>query len=346
MSSVLIARMDNAGDVLMAGPAIRAVAAADGPVTLLVGERGRMAAELLPGVGEIVTWTAPWIDPEPNAISAKDALALVGLLRRRFGRAFIFTSFHQSPLPLALLLRMADVPEVAAACEDYPGSLLDVRFHPSPGAHEVERSLELVGALGYRLPAGDDGRLQILRTAQPPGRLRGRRYVVVHPGASVPARTWHPKRWERLVGHLTAAGRCVVVTGGPGERALTAQVAGRRRRWAVDLGGRTTLAELAEVLAGADAVVVGNTGPAHLAAAAGTPVVSLHAPTVPLERWRPWKVPMVAFGDQQIECAGCRARSCPRPGHPCLGSIDPGDVAAAVAELAEARGSELSAVPA
>jgi ADP-heptose:LPS heptosyltransferase len=59
----------------------------------------------------------------------------------------------------------------------------------------------------------------------------------------------------------------------------------------LDLGGRTSFAELAEVLAGADAVVVGNTGPAHLAAAVGTPVVSLYAPTVPAVRWRPWQVP-------------------------------------------------------
>ena len=58
-----------------------------------------------------------------------------------------------------------------------------------------------------------------------------------------------------------------------------------------DVGGRTSLAELAEVLASARCVVVGNTGPAHLASAVGTPVVSLYAPTVPAVRWRPWRVP-------------------------------------------------------
>ena len=68
------------------------------------------------------------------------------------------------------------------------------------------------------------------------------------------------------------------MTGGPDERDLTAYVAGD---WAIDLGGETTLAQLAGVLERADAVVVGNTGPAHLAAAVGTPVVSLFAPTVP-----------------------------------------------------------------
>ena len=59
----------------------------------------------------------------------------------------------------------------------------------------------------------------------------------------------------------------------------------------VDLGGRTDLAELAAVLRLADCLVVGNTGPAHLAAAVGTPVVSLFAPSSPPTRWRPWGVP-------------------------------------------------------
>ena len=61
----------------------------------------------------------------------------------------------------------------------------------------------------------------------------------------------------------------------------------------VDLGGRTTFAELATVLAAAEAVVVGNTGAAHLAVAVGTPVVSVYAPTVPASRWRPWRQPHV-----------------------------------------------------
>jgi ADP-heptose:LPS heptosyltransferase len=90
------------------------------------------------------------------------------------------------------------------------------------------------------------------------------------------------------------------------------------------------------VLAGADCVVVGNTGPAHLAAAVGTPVVSLYAPTVPAVRWRPWRVAHeLLYVD--VPCAGCRARECPVPGHPCLGGVDVADVVAAVGRLAPLR---------
>jgi ADP-heptose:LPS heptosyltransferase len=125
----------------------------------------------------------------------------------------------------------------------------------------------------------------------------------------------------------------VVVTGGPDERALTAAVAGTA---GVDLGGRTDLAQLSGVLAGASAVVVGNTGAAHLAAAVDTPVVALFAPVVPAVRWRPYGVPHVLLGDQQAPCRGSRARFCPVPGHPCLSSVTAEAVLAAVTRLTRA----------
>ena len=158
---------------------------------------------------------------------------------------------------------------------------------------------------------------------------------MVHPGASVPARAWAPERHRELVAALAGAGRNVAVTGAPAERALTALVARPPRPEVRDLGGRTTLGELAGVLAGAGAVVVGNTGPAHLAAAVGTRVVSLFAPTVPAVRWRPWGVPHELL-HVDVPCAGCRARACPVPSHPCLDGVGVSDVLAALARLAPA----------
>ena len=103
---------------------------------------------------------------------------------------------------------------------------------------------------------------------------------------------------------------------------------------ATSIAGRTSLSELASVLEGASAVVVGNTGPAHLAAAVGTPVVSIFAPVVPVERWGPWGVPHVVLGDQRAACRGSRARECPVLGHPCVSTIAPLQVSDAVKELA------------
>ena len=334
MTHVLVTRLDNDGDVLLAGPAIRAVAAGASRVTLLCGPRGRAAAELLPGVDTVVVRRADWIDPHPQPFDRAAGEAWVADLEAIGAeRAVVLGSFHQSPLPLALLLRMAGVPHVAATSVDFPGSLLDVRHTIDDDVHEVERSLDLVATLGFSLPPGDDRALRIKRTGEAPAALDGAPYVVVHPGASVPARAWAPQRNAALVEALAAAGRRVVVTGAPAERALTARVA---RDGALDLGGATDLAGLAEVLAGADAVVVGNTGPAHLAAAVSTPVVSLYAPTVPPVRWRPWRVAHELL-HVDVPCAGCRARDCPVPGHPCLGGVEVEEVVAAVVRLAPAR---------
>ena len=333
---VLLARVDSEGDVLLTGPAVRAVAARAGRVTFLCGPRGRAAAGLLPSVDAVLVHHIPWIDAEPEPVSRDAMLDLVDELSRlRLDQAVVFTSFHQSALPLALLLRLAGVPTIAAVSEDYPGSLLDVR-HPDPGdVHEVERSLSLVAALGYALPPGDDGRLAVKRPRRDARSPAGAGpYVVVHPGASVPARAWAPEKNAELVEALVERGRRVVVTGGPSERALTGFVAGPAREEVLDLGGKTDLASLVEVIARAEALVVGNTGPAHLAAAVGTPVVSLFAPTVPAVRWRPWRVPHVLLGDQRAPCAGSRARVCPVEGHPCLNEVAVEDVVAAVEALA------------
>lgn len=329
---ILAVRQDNLGDALLAGPALRALAASDGPLTLLCGARGEAAARLLPGVDEVLVHTAPWIDPEPAPVSAEECAGLVeAVAERRPAEAVIFTSFHQSPLPTALLLRLAGVPRIVAISDDYPGSLLDVRHRAPDGMHEVERALSLAEAAGHRLPAGDSPLLRV-NLPSPPPPLPESPFMAVHPGASVPARAWEPESWSRLVAILSEHGERVVVTGSADEVGLTDLVAGGRPG-VTDLGGRCDFAELGAVLERAAAVAVANTGPAHLAAAVGTPVVSLFAPTVPWRHWRPWAVPHAAF-NREVPCAGCRARECPIPGHPCLAGVDPTEVADALQRLA------------
>ncbi|HEY0318088.1 MAG TPA: glycosyltransferase family 9 protein [Solirubrobacterales bacterium] len=342
---ILAVRQDNLGDVLLCGPALRALAVrAGGELTLLCGPRAEPAARLLPAVDEVLVHLAPWIDPEPPAVSwAACREAIEDVAARDPREAVIFTSFHQSPLPTALLLRLAGVPRIAAIGVDYPGSLLDVRHQVPDEIHEVDRALSLAEAAGHDLPAGDDGCLRVI-PGEPPA-LPEQPFLVVHPGASVPARAWEPQHWAALVDLLVARGHRVVVTGAAAERRLTAAIAGGRPE-VLDLGGRLDFAQLAAVLARAAAVAVANTGPAHLAAAVRTPVASLFAPTVPAVRWRPWAVPHVLL-HREVPCAGCRARECPVAGHPCLAGVEPIEVVVALERLsstARANGEWLEAV--
>jgi hypothetical protein len=183
--------------------------------------------------------------------------------------AMILTSFHQSALPLALLLRLAGVPWIGAISDDYPGSLLDVRHRLPDDLPEAERALSLAEACGFRLAPGDAGRLAVAWTrpsgptgstetptsscTRAPRSRRGRGRPTAAASSSAPGLPRTPRP-----GHGRAG------------RARALRPRGRRR--GRGLGRATSLAGLGHVLAGARVVVVGNTGPAHLAAAVGTPV--------------------------------------------------------------------------
>jgi len=329
---VLAVRLDNLGDVLLTGPALRALAAGGDEVALLAGPHGADAGRLLPGVHEVLVWRCPWIDGCPEPVDTVEVQQLASRLQvRRFDAAVIFTSFHQSALPTALLLRLAGIPWLGAISVDYPGALLDLRHQVDEDIPEAERALSLVQAAGCALPVGDDGSLRIRSPLPTTVDLVGtRRYVVLHPGASVPARAWPVQRYAETARLLDAAGWHVVVTGSAAERELCEQAAAEV---ATNLAGATPLDRLAGLLAGAAAVVVANTGPAHLAASVGTPVVSLYAPTVPAVRWAPYRVPHVLLGDQQAGCRDTRATRCPVPGHPCLTSVTADQVVGAVHRL-------------
>ena len=92
---VLAVRLDSVGDVLLTGPALRAVAAVSDELVLLAGPRGESAARLLPGVDDVLVWRCPWIDPEPPPVRGPELAELVDRLRSlALDAAVVFTSFH------------------------------------------------------------------------------------------------------------------------------------------------------------------------------------------------------------------------------------------------------------
>jgi ADP-heptose:LPS heptosyltransferase len=299
---------------------------------MLVGAGRTSAARLLPGTDDVIEYDAPWVVFDPQPVRSEQVADLVRTVQRgRFDGALILTSFHQSPLPLALLLRLAGIGWIGAISEDYPGSLLDLRLRPPGNVPEAERNLYIAGEAGFP-PDAMGSRLDVRRPLPDIARDVGTEpYVVYHPGAAVPSRRPTAEHSRRIVAALVAAGHRVLVTGDRAESTLTGYVSADL---AVDLGGRLTLPQLAAVLDRASVVVAPNTGPAHLAAAVGTPVVSLFAPVVPAARWAPHGVPRVVLGDQTAECRETRAVACPVPGHPCLSSVSADEVCAAVASLA------------
>jgi lipopolysaccharide heptosyltransferase II len=344
-ANVLCVRLDTLGDVLMTTPAVRAIkeSAPGRRVTLLTSPSGAEAARLVPEVDEVLVYDAPWMKATaPRAGSGPD-LAMVERLRRgRFDAAAIFTVYSQSPLPAAFLCHLADIPLRLAHCRENPYQLLtDWVPDPDPGPpvrHEVRRQLDLVAAVGCRTADErlsfrvSEGALdRVMRLLCRLGVEPERPWVVVHPGASAPSRRYPPENFAAAAGRLALdAGLQVVFTGSEGERPLVEQIRAAMGAPSWSLAGRLSLEELGALLVLAPLLIANNTGPVHVAAAVGTPVVDLYALTNP--QHTPWSVPhRVLFHD--VPCKYCYKSVCPQGHHDCLRRVPPEAVVAAAREL-------------
>ena len=202
---------------------------------------------------------------------------------------------------------------------------------PGEVAHIVDKNLALAGRLGARVA---DRRFPIEVPASPaldavrrlPG-VGGGPFAVLNPGAAWPNKRWAPARLARVAEWLRAARRLPsVVTWGPGDEARAAAVV-EGAAGAARLAPPTRVPDLAAVLRAAAVVVSGDTGPLHLAAALGTPVVGLYGPTDP-RRNGPWSLRDVAVS-RFVECR-CRWRRRCRAARRCLDDVTVDEVAAAI----------------
>lgn len=353
---ILVARLDNLGDVLLATPAIHALRRAlpRTRITLFASSIGAQLAGLNPDIDDILIYAAPWMDPERTLAHdpSREASTIAEIRRRGYDGAIIFTSYHQSSLPAAYLCYLAGVPLRHAASVDGPGSLLTSRHRPPPRAmHEVERGLDLVGGLGIP-PAEDDlvlrprdadtrsmrGFVQTVRE-----RNGGGPVLVLHPGCSCPSRTYPPALFAKAGAALRRSlGASLLWTGRATEAELVTRIQeGVRAAGADDAGlslaGKTDLSQLAALIGACDGAITNNSGPAHVAAAMKTPVAVLFALTNPPGEWHPWKVPHRLLY-HPVPCAICYQRVCPFE-HDCLRQVTADQIVHAVAELL-AGGSE------
>ena len=142
---------------------------------------------------------------------------------------------------------------------------------------------------------GAEGDPDDVRLAQPPDPAPREPAILIHPGAASGSRRWPPDRFAELATHLAIAGIPVLITGSSGERDLAEDVR-RRAGLAPDanLAGTTDLIELAALVAGANLLISGDTGIAHLAPAFATPSVTLFGPTPPA-LWGPPPGPHIAL---------------------------------------------------
>lgn len=346
---ILCVRLDSLGDVLMCTPAMRALrlAVPGRTLTLLSSPSGAAALPFIPELDDVITWSAPWTKSATSAAtrSATPASApapITTLAARGFDAAVIFTTYTQSALPAALLCHLAGIPLRLAHCRENPYDLLtDWVPDPEPATlvrHEVQRQLALVQRVGCRSadlglsfvprPADDAAaRTRLLAAGIDPDRP----WILLHPGASAASRRYPTAHWAHVLRLLAQELQLpLVLTGSAAESELVDGIQFASAVPAISLAGRLALGELGAALRLAAVAVTNNTGPAHMAAAVGTPVVDLYALTNP--QHTPWNVrSRVLFHD--VPCRFCYKSTCPEGHQACLDGVAPQRVADAVRDL-------------
>ena len=341
--NILCVRLDYLGDVLMTTPALRALKQSlpHSRLTLLTSPGGAQAAPFIPELDDAIAYAAPWLKSSAAHDVRHDMAMIRQLRRRRFDAAVIFTVYSQNPLPAAMLCHLARIPLRLAHCHENPYRLLTHWVHdPEPQEyvrHEVQRQLDLVAAVGartadsrlsFRVPPADaawvGARLRAL------GIERGKPWIVLHPGASAASRRYPARHWRAVARELALRLGCpLVFTGSAQEAALVEEIRADLPR-AHTLAGLLDLGQLAALIAAAPLLISNNTGPAHIAAAVGTPVVDLYALTNP--QHTPWQVASrVLFED--VPCRYCYRSVCPQGHHRCLEGVAPARVVDAALEL-------------
>jgi lipopolysaccharide heptosyltransferase II len=355
---VLCVRLDTLGDVLMTTPALRAVreTAAGREVTLLTSPSGAAIARLIPVIDDVMVYEAPWLKATPTRTGAAPDFGMIDALHARaFDAAIVFTVFSQSALPAALLCFLADIPLRLAHARENPYQLLTTwipDLEPAQGIrHEVKRQLSLVEQVGCRTT---DTRLALRVPAESRRRVRelldslslgsGGLWVLVHPGATAASRRYPADRFGAVARAIASAtGAPALVTGDASERALADEVCHSAGAIAHSLAGRLSLDEMAALVEAAPLLITNNTGPAHMAAALGTPVVDLYALTNP--QHTPWQVPSRVLS-HDVPCRNCFKSVCPAGHHACLRGVSADTVTSAALDLLQETRSLVPQLPA
>jgi lipopolysaccharide heptosyltransferase II len=339
--NVLAVRLDALGDVLMTTPALRALknSVPGRRIALLTSAAAAEAAACVPEVDETIVYDAPWIKataPRPN--SRPEFEMAHWLRRRRFDAAVIFTVYSQNPLPSAMLCYLAEIRRRLAHCHENPYQLLtDWVPDPEPASgvrHEVRRQLDLVATVGCRtenerlsLQVPTAARESVARWLDAHGIDNTELWVVIHPGATAPSRRYQPEGFAAAARRLHQLTGCrIVFTGSAEESDLVESIREAMEAPSESLAGRLTLAELAALLERAPLLIANNTGPVHVAAAVGTPVVDLYALTNP--QHTPWQVPCRVLS-HDVPCKYCYKSVCPEGHNDCLRRITPQEIVAA-----------------
>ena len=155
-----------------------------------------------------------------------------------------------------------------------------------------------------------------------------RKTICLAPGSVWSTKQWGEEKFSQLASDIFKSGRQVILVGSPSESELCQKIQTQVPE-ALNLAGKTSLIELAEVIAASDYLVSNDSGAMHIAAMTGTPSVSIFGPTVLQFGYQPWNEKAVIVENKVLACRPCSSHGgkiCPIGTHECMTSISVHDV--------------------
>jgi heptosyltransferase-2 len=333
---ILVRAVNWVGDAVMTTPALGAIREhfPQAEITLLANPLVSQLFNPHPWVDRVVAF-----DRNGTEKGLAGTLRLAMKLRKMaFDAAIVLPNSFNS----ALVPWLAGIPVRLGRKSDGRGFLLTDRFRPEnqvPGCHEVEYYLGLLRHFGISgqpavpyletTPLEDFAAAALLADH---GITADDFVLGINPGAAFgSAKRWYPDRFADVARQLIKLRNAkVVLFGGPGEADIAAEIEQQLDGNCLNLAGSTTLRGLMALTRNCDLFITNDSGPMHIAAAFGIPLVAIfgstdHATTSPC-------TDRAVIVRKEVECAPCKLRECPTD-HRCMQAVTSGDVVSAAEQL-------------
>jgi lipopolysaccharide heptosyltransferase II len=331
---ILVVQLDHIGDAVLTTPLLGSLKQRYPTANLdvLASQANHAIFRSSPHVARVHVSARNWHARRPRDQSWLPEVVRLGRQLRRFD--YDWGIDPRGDFLVVLMLWLASIPRrVGWPCGGGAFLLTDVAAW-DPSRHELESRRVLLERIGVRVPAAQfrpelapswsdlycvRERLQSILELRTP-------LVALHIGAGTPAKRWPSTHWSALIATLLDRIDGTIVLLGDVQDSRLGRDLARRCANVVDWTGRLALMQMAAFLREANLFIGCDSGPAHIAAAMGTPSVVLFSGTNRSECWSP-AGPMVQVLRNPVSCAPCHRKTCPVPGHPCLSGISPYRVA-------------------
>lgn len=314
---ILILKLDHAGDVLLATPAIKAIRKQFplAHITLVAGPWAKGIVEGEPYINDIISYSAFWHNRSPDrTLNIREGIELIRILRRR--RYDIFFDLKGDPFAIIMGF-LSGIPKRIGYGWSGGGFLLTDEVETTIKKYQVEILMDAVRIvdpkpetpqLRITVPVYEDRHVRAIMREE--GWDESKLTIGFHVGSGCPSKLWPVERFadlmERVYGKLKAQ---IVVVGGSEDIGLIKRLEGLLSFKPIVMAGKTTFEQTAAVIKRCSLFIGNDSVPVHIAAAVEVPVVVLFSAANDWQRWRPYgnDVDVIC---KDVKCKGCEKAVC------------------------------------